>query len=417
MALEGKSFSLDVLWSTEIVGAPPVGTTGTLQFGAGLVLDVQSMFADGRIVWLGSQIGPSSRSKILLVDADRTRPDRSVALELQGGASAQRRSLLSWFLGGNTPNQKPSVLTLAVGSAGKIWVAGLSNAYLDMLSGDHSDAYLAAVDETGRPLWERTYRGHGRRLIRSVTQIASGDLAIAGSDGGQGWVARLSPDGDELWGRHLGNNLDNAIAALPDDRLILAGFEGVGSGRTKDYQNHVTTWIIDGSGATLAKIRIRDSISQRQHSHFGRVSVMATPGAVYVASNWKDPFNAQPVEIAKLRLDGTLMWKVVLQDTISAVDTAVRTRNTCSPTLSVNLNPSGDVVVACSLEQIQIYKLDGHSGRYHESYLSLPECQTGLPAVLFLAIRNDGTMILSGSRPAANVGRGCTWIGRLAEIS
>src|SRR5215831_1941552 len=61
MALEGKSFSLEVLWSTEIVGAPPPGppgTTGTLQFGTGLIVSAQSMFADGRIVWLGNQIGP-----------------------------------------------------------------------------------------------------------------------------------------------------------------------------------------------------------------------------------------------------------------------------------------------------------------------------------------------------------------------
>jgi len=89
--------------------------------------------------------------------------------------------------------------------------------------------------------------------------MVSGDLAVAGSDGWEGWLARLSPDGNESWARHLGNDLDNAVAALPGDRLVLAGFESTGSGPTKDYQNHVTTWIIDGSGATLAKTRIADS--------------------------------------------------------------------------------------------------------------------------------------------------------------
>jgi hypothetical protein len=157
-------------------------------------------------------------------------------------------------------------------------------------------------------------------------------------------------------------------------------------------QNHVTTWIIDGSGATLAKTRIRENIiSGQQHAYFGglgRVSVVATPDAVYVASNWQDPFNAQPVQIAKLQLDGTLLWKVILPDTVSPVETDVRTWRTCSPTLAVD--PRGDAVVACSLQQIQIYTLDKDSGAYHESYLSLPECQAGHPAVLFLAIRNDG---------------------------
>jgi hypothetical protein len=217
-----------------------------------------------------------------------------------------------------------------------------------------------------------------------------------------------------LWAQHVGNDLGNAIVALPDDRLILVGFEGTGSSpNTPGYQDHVTTWIFDGSGAPLSKTRIRNSISSRRHSYFGHVSVVAIPDAVYVASNWQDPFNAQPVEVAKLRLDGTLLWKVVLPDTVSAVE-GRSTWRTCSPTLAVN--PSGDVVVACSLGQIQIYKLDGRSGTYRESFLSLPECQTNHPAALFLAIRRDGSMMLSGSRPASNVAGSCTWIGRLTEL-
>ena len=48
VALEGRPFSLDVLWSTEIAEAPPGGTTRTFQSGTGLILGAQSMFADGR---------------------------------------------------------------------------------------------------------------------------------------------------------------------------------------------------------------------------------------------------------------------------------------------------------------------------------------------------------------------------------
>jgi hypothetical protein len=118
---------------------------------------------------------------------------------------------------------------------------------------------------------------------------------------------------------------------------------------------------------------------------------------------------------AKLQLDGKLLWNVVLPDTVSTIETAVRTWRTCSPTLAVS--PRGDVIVACSLEQIQIYKFDGF-GTYRESYLSLPpQCQTNRPVSLFLAVRNDGTMILSGSRPVSSAGANCAWIGRLSQSS
>src|SRR5262245_150566 len=410
VALEGNPFSLDVLWSTEIAEAPPPNaTTRVFQSGTGLILRAQTLFADGRIVWLGDQIAPSANSQVLLVDVERAQPDQGATLKLKGVAP----SLLSRFL--NSPRQTAVVSTLAVGPSGKIWVAGLSNSYLDIASSRHSDAYLASVDETGRPLWEKTYGDGGRRKIRSATQMASGGLAVAGSDGWKGWVARVSADGKELWAHHFGNDLGNTIAALPDDRLVLVGFESTASSPTqKGYQDHVTTWIIDGSGAALAKTRIRNSINSQQRSYFGHVSVVATSDAVYVASNWQDLFNPQPVEVAKLRLDGTLLWKVVLPDTVRAVE-GRSTWRTCSPTLAVN--PSGDAVVACSLRQIQIYKLDGRSGTYRESFLSLPECQTNHPAALFLAIKSDGTMMLSGSRPLSNVAGNCTWIGRLAEIS
>jgi hypothetical protein len=116
----------------------------------------------------------------------------------------------------------------------------------------HSDAYLARVDEAGRPLWENTYSNGGRRKIRSVARMESGNLAIAGSDSRDGWLALVSPDGRQLWERCLGNDLDIAVAALSDDRLALVGFESTGSGAAKDHQQHVTTWIIDSSGSMVA---------------------------------------------------------------------------------------------------------------------------------------------------------------------
>jgi hypothetical protein len=151
------------------------------------------------------------------------------------------------------------------------------------------------------------------------------------------------------------------------------------------------------------------------HAYFGQVFMITTSDAMYVASNWRDPFKAQPVEIAKLRHDGTLLWNIVLPDTVSASATAHPTWTTCSPALAVT--PGEDLVVACSLQQIQIYNVDGRSGTYRENYLSLPECDGRRSAVEFLVIRNDGAMLLTGSRPASVVSASCTWIGRLTGNS
>jgi len=68
IASEGKSsFSLGILRSTG--GAPPPGTTGTFQSGTGLILIAESKFADGRTVWLGSQIDPDASFPFLPVAA------------------------------------------------------------------------------------------------------------------------------------------------------------------------------------------------------------------------------------------------------------------------------------------------------------------------------------------------------------
>jgi outer membrane protein assembly factor BamB len=394
VAAEAQSFSFELLWSTQIAAPPPepVGRVFIPEYGTGLVLTAQAIFPDGRVAFLGRQLAPKAMSPVLLTDAERDGAESGVTLKLRGGVS-----------------------TLAIGAGGEIWVGGASNMYVDWTAYRHSDAYLARLDATGRPLWEKSYGNGGRRSIKSITRMSSGDLAVAGSDEWDGWLARITADGRPLWERHIGNDLGNAVASLPDNRLIVVGFESTGSGSTKDYQVHVIAWIIVSSGNIVAQTRVRNSISRVERSYFGKISVAVTADAVYVASNWQGLFDARAVEVAKLRLDGTLLWSTLLPDTIKAVDTAARaTWRICSPTLAIT--PRGDAVVACSLEsQIHVYQLDGSSGSYRDSYLALPECHSGRPATVFLAIRDNRTMILSGSRPDSNVAS-CTWVARLTAV-
>jgi outer membrane protein assembly factor BamB len=410
MTLHGNSFSLEVLWSTEIIGAPP----GSWEFETGLTVGAQSLLPDGRILWLGNDFAPSSYTQTLLVDAEHNRADRSVILKLEGcpvplpppNLFERLLALPGARLRPTRIPQKPVVTTLAVAPGGEIWVAGSSNHYMDLASYRHSDAYLARIDETGRPLWEKTYGDGSRRRIRRIAPMASGNLAVAGSDRREGWLAMVDPNGQQLWELRLGNDQDNAVAAISEDRLVVVGFETTGSGATKDFQQHATAWTVDVSGTILAKTRIRNPINRPPHSYFGRIWVAETRDCVYIASSWRDHSFALPVEVTKMHPDGSLLWKTTLPDTLKAVG---------SPTLAIT--PSGNAIIACALDHILIYQLNGSTGSYRESNLPFPECQSTVSPDLFLAVRRDGTMILSGSPPFGNSGTSCTWIGRLTEIS
>ncbi len=407
-AMAAEAFSLEMLWSA------PIATEESPRFGqttnTGLILNAQNVLPDGRIVVLATQITSGLRSQVLFNNVD---PNSPVTLTLKGAPPGGYHGLLSRIFNG--PNQVPSVSTLAAGMSGEIWVGGASNAYYDFASSPHSDAYLAKVDPTGKPIWEMAYGNGGLRAIWSIAWLPTGDVAMVGREGWGGRVARIGPDGSQLWERPLGNDLGGAIAPLPGDRIAVVGFEATGSGQNRDYRTHITAWIIDGSGRQLAQTRVRDSISKSQYSYFGNVLLVTTDDAIYVASNWTGLFDAQPVEITKLSIDGKFLWSTLLPDTAVVVEKAVRTWKGCSPTLAVT--PRGGVLVACALDdQIHLYQFDQSSGAYQESSVPLPDCQTGHPANLFLTIRKDGTMILSGTRPGSNVAPSCTWIGRLSAI-
>jgi len=405
------SFALEVFWSTPIAASLPTRPTGTTYSPLpepDTIFSAQAVHADGRIVFLGSRTIAGKRVRALFADPEHNQSDSATVLALKGAHPRNLHFLSRVF------SSPPYPLAVAAGASGEIWVGGGSNSYMDMASGNHSDAYLAKIDATGKTLWEAVYGDGGRRQIFDLASLPIGEVAVAGEDARKGWVARIGSDGRQLWERRLGNAKHNAIASLSGNRLVLAGFEATGSSSTHDYQDHVTAWIVDGSGELLAQTHIRNAINTSEGSYFGQISVAATNDAIYVISNWSDSFQAQPAEVSKLALDGKLHWTTLLSDTIVSVKGAVPTWRICSPTLAINAR--GDILVVCALGgQIHIYQLEQSSGSYRESTLSLPDCHKGYPAKLFLAIRNDGTMILSGSRPGSNVAASCTWIGQLTE--
>jgi hypothetical protein len=392
------SVALQVLWSmpTAISRAAIPQNDGA---EPGLVFNAQAMYPDGRIIFLGSRTIAGKRVAALFAGPEHNPSDNAIDLALKDAHRGDALSLLS----------APYPVALAVGGSGEIWVAGRTNWHLDIASGHHSDAYLAKIDARGRAVWEKTYGDGGERQILSVASLPAGEIAVAGEDSGKGWLARIGADGSPLWERRLDNAKGSVIASLPANRLVVAAFESTGSARSKDYQDNVTAWIVDGSGEVLAKTRIRNAINTSSMGYFGRIGVAANDNAIYVVSNWTGSPRAQPVEVSRLELDGRLVWSRSLPSTVVAMK---GTENSCFPALAVN--PRGDVLIACALRgQVQLYQLEQSSGSFRESDLSLPGCDY---AKSFLAVRKDGTMILSGSRPAYTVTTSCAWTGRLTEV-
>ncbi len=393
------SSSLKVLWSTPISARR--NPTTDLDQGKGLTLVSGSMLPDGRVAFLGDEWhGQKGSYPVLLPDVTH-RGVENGQLQLKGAEFPVAR-LTGRLIGDDATDRRLYLLTLTVGTAGQIWVGGLTNRSDDLSRWGHSDAYVARINESGKPRWESVY-GRGHALVANIAPMPSGDLIVAGRDGPQGWIARLDKDGRQLWDLHIGNDKGIGVAALPDNRTFVAGFESTGSGLARDYRDDVIAWVIDESGKPLTRTRVRYGINRFVNSDFGYLSVAASRHAAYIMSSWSD---SKPIEISKLAMNGTLLWSTRLPDT-----------QDCLSHLAIS--PRGDALTACAGNRwIHLYQLDGSSGAYRETLLPLPKCQIDLakprrPAELFLFDGREG-LTLGGSRPGWDAGANCTWVGRLA---
>jgi hypothetical protein len=406
-----KPFLLDIIWSAPIIAPPPapVGVVVGPELGTGLVLVADTLSSDGRTIFVGRQLAQKSSSQVLLIDSERRGPQSAQNLVLTGTPFDAHRGVTSNLLLLLTARiqKTPGIVSIAAGPGDEIWVGGGVNFYRDIASAPHGDAYLAKLDVTGRVIWEKSYGNGDLRSIQSMAALPTGDVAVIGPEGHDAmWLARVDSDGRRLWERRIGNGLGAAVAALADGRLVVVGFAAAEPGPTsEDRQISLTAWIVDATGQILTKTRIRTDLDFT----FADIAIRTTQDAVYVASG-SHSSRTSPVEISKLALDGALLWRKTLSDTV--VIKNIFTRVTCSAALAIA--PTGDIWVACSLsDQIQLYRLDPYSGEYEMTLLALPDCHEGRPAAKLFLIMRGGEMLLGGSRPSNNSRSSCSWIGRL----
>jgi hypothetical protein len=241
--------------------------------------------------------------------------------------------------------------------------------------------------------------------------MTNGEAVGVGFEAWDGWVARFAGDGRKLWDRRLGTDVASAVAALDDDRAVVAGIEASGPSNAPDYRQDVVAWILDKSGQIVSRTLVRQRINTNSSAHYGALDVAYTKDGIFIASQWTEPRAAKATEVTKLALDGSLKWTTKLPTTVSGADTT-GWRTTCSGSLTVASN--GDAVLACALEgQIHVFRIASQTGLHTESLLSLPGCQAGRMAMLFPFALAGGEVLLAGSRPPGNVGPGCSWMARL----
>lgn len=404
-ARTGLQAGLKILWEAPIVsGRDPNPVIGPSRdtLGSGLILGPGYENSNGGLTFQGEILAIHARTPVLayypstdvLKDATPIRLDAAIS---QGNLLDQ-------------PPRDPQVITVEPGSNGSIWVGGFANAHMGIDSTNHSTALPAKLDRSGRPIWERIY---GAGFVREVVPLSSGgaEILVAG-DRGTSWTVEVEANGTPRTKVSIEGGIGANLAPVGQASFIVTGLTRGNRGPT--FREDAAFWIIDGSGKANGPHSVRTALNTVQGSNYGAVSLFSDGDGAYVVSSWEDPFHPKPTEIAYITGDGRVAWTRAVPDSV-AISTSGMAQ-LCEPTMT-RLS-SGDGLAACVLAgKIHLIKFDRRSGDFTTTLLPLPECQHSLYASLFFVQKPGGELYLAGSRPAGNVGPGCSWIGRLTLTS
>jgi len=172
--------------------------------------------------------------------------------------------------------------------------------------GAHYHGWIRAVDARGTVAWTRRVDG-GRELHVRAVALVGGDLVIAGEQRAgdarayTGWVARLSPEGEERWrlgalGAAGATGL-SAVAAR-DDGVVVAG--GMQQGRA---------WLVavDGHG----KLAWEHEVAELDEI----TAVMAAGGGVVVAGiTGRTTTSAGKSRVIALDAAGAIRWSTAVPE-------------------------------------------------------------------------------------------------------
>jgi hypothetical protein len=415
---------LHVIWSTpitlETVPPPEVGKPYIRPRENGISLG-QSVDRDGQITFLARRSDFSSSTNVLLEDFERNGFQKMTHIQLKGTQADRPSTLLARVFGTkeNAYSRDPSIGSMTVDNHNRIWVGGATDYYIGIASDPHSRAYIAQIDRTGTPVWEKSYKTGNVPFVVSITPASNGNVLVAANDGWfqSCWLALIAAsDGTIVWEQHIGNGKGIAAVRAADDAFLVASFEATGTGRV--YEEGVAVQRVTADGKVGPSTIVRPSINTQKGASYGSLSISSTNDGAYIVSSWEVPFEQNPTllkpsQIARVDTEGRLLWRVTIP--MSFVANQDRGGATFCNQPAVATLPNGDALVACALRgTIYTHAFNRLTGDEKQASFPLPACNDGEhPVALSLFVRSNGQVLVSGTRPGGNVGPGCSWLAHL----
>lgn len=308
---------------------------------------------------------------------------------------------------------KAHVLGIAHGAENALWLGGYIDKRMYVPGWTVTNAYLGKLDQHGQIVEERKFRSLRYRLIGSLFALPSGGIVVHGIDGDESWMANVSESGKVLWQQRFGFETKTAVTTIANG-IVAVSFNATRPKKKKKKASwkDVVIWNFDLAGTVLSQKKIEVGINDSGGARFGMLIADKANDAIYVLSNTKELFNAKPIAVTKLSVDGRLIWRKQLPHSILQDKTkSAKSWITCYDGQTVLAG--GDLLVTCSIkEEIFVSRLSAANGDVIVTSVPLPECHQGREAKLFPIQRPDGSVWLFGT-PQGDNATGCTWLGEL----
>lgn len=169
---------------------------------------------------------------------------------------------------------------------------------------------MTKAQVTCTPVFTNEYKAYSNILPSAVKVLPDGTMLVAGSGLAgasadyDGFVARLNPDGTQIWSFFIGgggNDAFSGIAPLNDGTTILYGStQSFGHPEGKGWLVH-----IDATGAVLSSFLLGSSTSSNDQV---KAVQQYTDGDIAGTFNVNDGSTASDPVVFKMGLDGTLRW-------------------------------------------------------------------------------------------------------------
>ena len=154
--------------------------------------------------------------------------------------------------------------SVAVDSAGNAYISGVTSGGLEGPNAGRSDAFLTKFDSSGNELWGKQIGTSGNDRSHSVAVDSAGNVYISGSTAGDlegtnagnydAYLTKFDSSGNELWGKQIGSSftdISNSVVVDSSGNAYISGYtegdlEGTFAG---SYEAFLTKF--DSSGTEL----------------------------------------------------------------------------------------------------------------------------------------------------------------------